>query len=338
MTGPPAQRRDSRLAHYLEIAPAHAWIARTWLRTRIGGAFRRPGRSIHGPDQHPMPSAGEQPGLRHLVVVGDSLAAGVGDPVASLTLVGWADRLALALRQQCPQMGYSNLAVGGLTTSQIADGQLAAARALAPDLLILCAGGNDLLARRWDPAAFRGAYTALLAGLIGTGAAVITTTWHNLPLAVSMPAVLAQRYSRRLAEASAIVREVSAAEGSTCVDFWNLPDLLDAHCYSADGTHPNARGYLRVAQMFASAVARQTGIEVADSALYQGSERGPAPAPRPSWATRLWAYLAHGQGARFACVRPAPGRGRPRSQVHAYCKRLAGLGARFGAVRREVEA
>jgi hypothetical protein len=178
-------------------------------------------------------------------------------------------------------------------------------------------------------------------GALSAGSPVVVWSCNggnNQKLAVSMPAVLAQRYSCRLAEASAIVREVSAAEGSTCVDFWNMPELLDAHCYSVDGTHPNARGYLRVAQMLAAAVARQTGIEVAESALYLESERDPAPTPRPSWATPLWAYLEHVQGTRLACFWPAPNRGRPRSQVSAFCLRLAVPGLRFGALGREVEA
>ncbi|HVA91115.1 MAG TPA: MFS transporter [Chloroflexota bacterium] len=77
--------------------------------------FRKPPEQLH---------PAQQRGLRHLVVVGDSLAAGVGDPVAGLSLVGWADRLALALWSQSPAMGYSNLGVKGLTTSQIATRQL----------------------------------------------------------------------------------------------------------------------------------------------------------------------------------------------------------------------
>jgi lysophospholipase L1-like esterase len=232
------------------------------------------------------------------VVVGDSLAAGFGDPVPGLTLVGWADRLALALRQRCPHMGYSNLAITGLTTSQIAAGQLATVQALVPDLIILSAGGNDLLMRRWDPEAFRNSYAALLAGLIETGATVITTTWHNLPLAVSMPAALAGRYSSRLAEASAIVREVSAALGTVCIDFWQMPDLLDARCYSVDGTHPNARGYLRVAQVIAGEVAVRTGIAVAPGTLYHRAELcGVRAAPRPI-TSRLWTYLGFGATRR----------------------------------------
>jgi lysophospholipase L1-like esterase len=228
------------------------------------------------------------------VVVGDSLAAGVGDPVAGLSLVGWADRLALALWPHCPSMGYTNLAVKGLTTSQIATRQLPLAQALTPDLIILCAGGNDLLARRWDPAAFRHAYAALLADLLATGATVFTASWHNLPLAVSMPAALAQRYSRRLAEASAIVRAVSEALGAVCVDFWELPELLDTRCYSADGTHPNARGYLRVAQILARVLAQHTGLPLAPRSLYHPAEAGPVPAPRLTLAARLLAYVRVG--------------------------------------------
>jgi lysophospholipase L1-like esterase len=293
MTGIRTDHLKPRHPRAVRMAQSYGWVALKRLRGSLAGT-RRP---RHAPRSFAQPYAADpcdQPGPRRMVVLGDSLAAGFGDPVPGLALVGWADRVAVALQMHCPHMAYANLAVKGLTTSQIAAGQLAETRALAPDLIILSAGGNDLLARRWDPAAFRSAYTALLADLTQTGAVVFTATWHNLPLAVSMPAALAERYSRRLEEASAIVREVSAALHAVCVDLWRMPDLLDARCYSADGTHPNARGYLRVAKVIAGEVADRTGTAVRHEALYLQEELRTVPAAPPLIAARLWAYLGFG--------------------------------------------
>jgi|GEM_PF-2882430 len=286
--------RDRRLTRRIEQAQIYGWIVRKRLRAHLDGRLRRSRREPRQPIYLQPAHAVWQLGPRHLVVVGDSLAAGIGDPVPGLSLVGWADRLALALRSRSSAMDYTNLAVKGLTTSQIAARQLPLAQALAPDLIILSAGGNDLLARRWDPDAFRHAYAALLTGLLATGATVFTTSWHNLPLAVPMPTALAQRYSQRLAEAGAIVRAVSEALGAVCVDFWALPELLDARCYSADGTHPNARGYLCVAQILARVLAQHVGLPLDPSSLYHPAETYPAPAPRRTLVDRLPAYLRVG--------------------------------------------
>lgn len=269
MTGRWIQRYNARLA---TMARAYGWIAWKRLRGRIGRA-----RTLQTAPMAMAAGAADlgDPAMTRLVVVGDSLAAGIGDAVPGLRLVGWADRLAMALGRHCPQVRCANLAAGGLTTAQVAGRQLAGVRALAPDLIILCAGGNDLLSRRWDPAAFRRDYAALLAALLGTGATVITTTWHDVPRAVAMPAALAERFSRRLAEAGEVVREVSAAHGAVCVDFWRMPMLLDSQCYSADGIHPNALGYLRVAGMLAGSVAEVLGIALPPGAiLHQAGYHG----------------------------------------------------------------
>ena len=202
-----------------------------------------------------------------LVVVGDSLGAGRGDSVAGLELVGWADWLAVDLHSHQAGMHITNLARSGLTTAEIIHTQLDSARALQPQLIVLIAGGNDLIGRTWDPAAFRRDYRALLGSLLASGATVLTTTWHDLTLAVSMSPALARRLSQRLDQASAIVRGVSEELGAQCLDFWQMPDLLDAACYSSDGIHPNARGYLRVAGVVADALGRHAEVPMPHSAL-----------------------------------------------------------------------
>jgi lysophospholipase L1-like esterase len=218
-------------------------------------------------------------GPRHVVVVGDSLGAGQGDAVRGLEMVGWADRLALALRSHYPDVCVTNLARNGLTTAEISHTQLDRAVALQPYLIIVTAGGNDLLARTWDPDTFRLAFRALLEPLLASGAIVLTTTWHNVPLAVPMPPALARRFSRRIGEASCVVREVSCQLGAPCLDFWQMPDLLDAGCYSSDSIHPNARGYLRVAEVIAAGLGRHVGMPVPSSALRTPRELGLAYSP-----------------------------------------------------------
>ena len=248
------------------------WVTPKWRRMQHA-VRRRTRERLHqeaapaSPARTSRDEAAVQATCSRLVVVGDSLGAGRGDLVPGLELVGWADWLAADLRSRQAGMHITNLARSGLTTAEILHTQLDSARALQSQLIVLIAGGNDLIGRTWDPDAFRRDYRALLGSLLASGATVLTTTWHDLTLAVPMPPALARRLSRRLDQAGAIVRGASEELGAHCLDFWQMPDLLDAACYSSDGIHPNARGYLRVAQVVADALGRHAEVPVLHSAL-----------------------------------------------------------------------
>ena len=287
----PLHSLATRLARHTETLRCACWV----IRRRVHATLSRLGRSwsalLSG---GPVPRGGQEADARCLVVVGDSLGAGFGEPVCGLEVVGWAERIALAAACCQQAMQVINLAKKGLTTEQIAQSQLAAATALCPDVIVLAAGGNDLLARDWSPARFAANYAGLLGSLQSTGAIVLTTTWHNVPLAVAMPPLLARRFSRRLEAASDVVREVSQRLGAPCVDFWALPALLDSGCYSSDGIHPNARGYLRVAEILADALEEHAGLALSRTGLstageqQDGSAASPATPSTASRVRRLW--------------------------------------------------
>ena len=81
------------------------------------------------------------------VAIGDSFTEGVGDPEADSPggLRGWADRFAEVLAEHNSDLAYANLAVRGKLIRQITDEQLEAAIDLRPDLVSVCAGGNDVI-------------------------------------------------------------------------------------------------------------------------------------------------------------------------------------------------
>ncbi|RYJ02430.1 MAG: SGNH/GDSL hydrolase family protein, partial [Actinomycetales bacterium] len=86
------------------------------------------------------------------VALGDSFTEGVGDhdPARPNAVRGWADRVAEVLAGQTEDFSYANLAIRGRKLLPIIDEQLEPALALAPDLVSLYAGANDVLRPRID--------------------------------------------------------------------------------------------------------------------------------------------------------------------------------------------
>lgn len=84
------------------------------------------------------------------VAIGDSFTEGLGDEWPDGSPRGWADRLAQGLNTDRRNTGerplrYANLAIRGRKLGPILDEQLDAAITLAPDLISINGGGNDML-------------------------------------------------------------------------------------------------------------------------------------------------------------------------------------------------
>jgi lysophospholipase L1-like esterase len=173
-----------------------------------------------------------------VVVLGDSTAEGVRGPVPGYRDLGWADRLALALRRARPGTEAINLGRRGLTAAQVRDAQLQPALDAKPDLAIVVAGGNDvLLGLPLDEAMV--AMGAMVGALRDAGAQVLTMDLVDdgrglasfAPLSAGVAALGAWHVSLR--------------EGALASE----PDL-----YAPDGLHLNARGHAIVATDVAKCV------------------------------------------------------------------------------------
>lgn len=66
-------------------------------------------------------------------------------------LSGWADRVAEELSAGLQDFAYANLAVRGLLLREIVDQQVVPAIAVRPDLVMIAAGGNDLVIHARNP-------------------------------------------------------------------------------------------------------------------------------------------------------------------------------------------
>ncbi|MPS75229.1 MAG: SGNH/GDSL hydrolase family protein, partial [Microbacterium sp.] len=128
-------------------------------------------RSPYVPNETPHP-------WRRFVAIGDSFTEGIGDPdpVNPGAHRGWADRVAEVLAQQVDDFAYANLAVRGKLIAQIVADQVEPAVALRPDLISICAGGNDVIRPGTDPDAIAAQLEDAVSRLSSTGAAVILFT------------------------------------------------------------------------------------------------------------------------------------------------------------------
>ena len=196
------------------------------------------------------------PVLRRYVAVGDSSTEGLDDPDGAGGWRGWADRLAaLVARAQGTPLEYANLAVRGRRVAQVRAEQLEPAVALEPDLASCFAGVNDLLRRSFDAARLEDDLGAVLTGLRGTGATVLTLTmpdlWAVNPLA---------RLVRDRAEVyNATVRELAGATGAVLLDLAGDAGVVHPALWSADRLHANAEGHARIAAALAGLLGVEAG-------------------------------------------------------------------------------
>src|SRR4051812_38618017 len=88
---------------------------------------------------------------RRFVVLGDSVAEGISEPVPGYPDLPWCDRIAAELSAVAPELGYRNLGVSNTPAARVRATQLDTALAWRPDLAMVCAGGFDALRPTYRP-------------------------------------------------------------------------------------------------------------------------------------------------------------------------------------------
>lgn len=184
---------------------------------------------------------------RRLVVIGDSAAEGLGDPVLGYDRRPWADRVAANLA-----IAYTNLGLRGLTAPEIRDEQLTRAIGWRPDLAMVVAGGNDAFSDAFDVDATGAAIEQIYGGLQSAGARVIGFT---VPDASAIhEGAGARAIGERFAELNRRIREIATRRGVTLVDLATRSFSVDPTAYSADGMHLNMRGHAVIASLTVEAL------------------------------------------------------------------------------------
>jgi lysophospholipase L1-like esterase len=176
-------------------------------------------------------------------VLGDSVAEGVGDPVAGYAGLYWADRVVRAMRTQRPSLAYLNLGRRGLLAAEVREQQLAQALAFAPDLAAVCAGGNDTMLRRFDHEAVERELDATVGALRDGGADVLLFTLFDIGQAVEMPEPWGSRLRDRLSSLALVTTSVARRHDALLIDCATHPRAADPSIYSSDMMHLNMRGH-----------------------------------------------------------------------------------------------
>lgn len=175
--------------------------------------------------------------------LGDSFTEGVGDPGANgVRCRGWADRFAEHLARHRPGFRYANLAIRGKRAGEVLDEQVPAAIALAPDLVSLAAGGNDLLRPRADPDDLATTFDAAVAKLTAAGCTVLAFTGFD-PMAFPLLRLI----RGKAAVFSMHVRDIASQHDCLLADLWGMRVLTDRRLWSPDRLHMAPEGHRRVA-------------------------------------------------------------------------------------------
>jgi len=185
---------------------------------------------------------------RRYVAIGDSFTEGMSDadPRSPGEYVGWADRLAGLLAEVAARDGvafeYANLAVRGRLLADVTDRQLGDALALAPDLVSIVGGGNDILRPRADMSALAARLEEAVVAIRATGADVLLATPTD-PEGAPVIRHLRGRHATHAANIWTIARR----HGCHVIDQWGMTSLKDWRMWAPDRIHLTSEGHRRVA-------------------------------------------------------------------------------------------
>ncbi|MFK4852770.1 SGNH/GDSL hydrolase family protein [Microbacterium sp. ZW T6_19] len=195
-----------------------------------------------------------------LLLLGDSLAAGLGAQTRKQTLGGRLSK-ALAVRLQRP-VRLTTGAVVGAESPDLGSQIDALPAGYRPHVAVIVVGGNDVT-HRIPVAASAQHLEKTIGRLLAVGAEVVVGTCPDLGALRAVPQPLrrlAASMSRRLAEVQA---ETAVRAGAEPVDLRRAvgPMFFDApeEMFSLDLFHPSALGYRRTAEALLPAVCRAAG-------------------------------------------------------------------------------
>jgi lysophospholipase L1-like esterase len=200
----------------------------------------------------------EVPWTRY-VAMGDSSTEGIGDSVPGYPDGGWAQMVADALRVVRPELEFFNLGERFLTAKAVRETQLPRALELESDLVVLMAGGNDMMVEHFDADATGAELDAILSALLDAGATVFTCTQFDVFASGVMPEQVVEFAKPRFDQLNLAIRSLAEkyADSDRFVfdDAATNPAGQDPTIYSKDLLHANARGHALAATVVLESLA-----------------------------------------------------------------------------------
>ncbi|RZQ61756.1 SGNH/GDSL hydrolase family protein [Amycolatopsis suaedae] len=176
------------------------------------------------------------------VAVGDSFTEGLNDQLPDGSFRGWADRLAEILAAGRPDFRYANTALRGKLMAEIIDEQIPLALEFRPDLVTICAGGNDLVVPGVDLDALADKLEEGVAQLRAAGIEVLIFTGPDTKRMSVM-----NRLRGKVGYYNALLWSIANRHGTRVVDLWSMHVLHDPRAWSDDRLHFTPEGHRRIA-------------------------------------------------------------------------------------------
>ncbi|MFF7360790.1 GDSL-type esterase/lipase family protein [Streptomyces sp. NPDC008125] len=176
---------------------------------------------------------------KRLAVMGDSFAAGLGDPSEGYAHVPWPQRIQAALGSGKPDFAYLNTGVMGKRSDAVRAEQLEQVLEFKPDLVSVAAGGNNLFDAKPDLDGVEADLDAMYTALRSQGADIFAFTVANVFDAVPELA----DFRDRTAALNDRIRSVAQRHDAVLIEMWTHPVRLRPRLMSADGIHFAMEGH-----------------------------------------------------------------------------------------------
>jgi lysophospholipase L1-like esterase len=183
---------------------------------------------------------------RRFVAIGDSFTEGIGDPSPDSPggNRGWADRVAEVLAESVDDFAYANLAVRGKLIAQIVAEQVEPALDLHPDLISICAGGNDVIRPGTDPDEIAQQFEDAIIRLSASGATILIFTGIDMNFSPVF-----RGFRGKIAIYNENLRAIAEKYECVVADQWALKEIQDMRFFADDRLHLNTLGHHEVARM-----------------------------------------------------------------------------------------
>jgi lysophospholipase L1-like esterase len=187
---------------------------------------------------------------RNLVVLGDSTAVGLGDPLPGGRWRGVGPLLADALDAR-----LTNLSCTGARLACVRRIQLPQALPVHPDVAVLIVGMNDTLRSDFDPDRMRADLDAVVRTLHAAGTVVLLVRYHDHGRVFRLPAALRRALRARIDRLNTVIDSVVDEHGAGCLDLDLMPGAYQVAAWSVDRLHPSELGHRMLAAGFTDLLA-----------------------------------------------------------------------------------